>query len=234
MLDEQVETPEPESGTPPVPPPSAPGTATPAPDTDALVKAAAEKARREAQAAKDREVAALHRHYQNQLKVTKQAARARLTDLGDENVDAWEQYAERDEKAAAYDAMQAEAALLAESQRMANDIADTFGLKGDDPRLSGAQTWDEFRTKAKSAAAQDARAEREREAAEERDKQRKQADARLASGELDTLSPGVSVGTPDQATVLEREYRAKLKTMQGDVDRIAKLQLEYRRKGLRL
>ena len=195
------------------------------------MKAAAEKARREAQAAKDREVAALHRHYQNQLKATKQAARTRLQDLGDDQVDEWEQYAQRDEKAAAFDQLQSEAALAAESQRMANDVAETFGLQGNDPRLSGAQTWVEFRTKAKAAAAADAKAEREAEAERERAARTKSADARLASGELDTLSPGNATGAPS-ADALMKEYRAKLKTMQGDVDRIAKLQLEYRKKGL--
>lgn len=156
-------------------------------DLETRVKAAEEKARREAQSAKDREIAQLHQTYQQQLSGVKGAAKRRLKTLGDQNPDDFEHEANDEAGRAEYMAWKQTQAAQQASIKQANEIASVFGLKGDDPRLLNAISWDEFREKAKRAAAEDARKEREAELQAEQEKQRKAANARVNSGELQTL-----------------------------------------------
>jgi len=164
-----------------------PPATTPTPDIEALKAAAKEEARREAQSAKDREIANLHRQYQEREAALRTKARQRLA-RHDEN------------DAAQLDSELANETLLSEaraivhrdtaereSRQTANEIAEIYGLKGNDPRLAYAASWEDFRAKAKAAAADDARKEREAVKQAELERERKKVDARVDSGELSGL-----------------------------------------------
>lgn len=188
---------------------------------------------REAQRQKDKELAKVHKQYQEQIRSVRGAAKTRLSQLGDQHADDWDQYLEVQQKAMQYDAVQAEAQQWAQWSGYVESVASAYGLKGSDPRLTSAQTAEQVVELAKAAMAEDARAERERIKREAEQAERQRVDSKVASGALDTLGAGVPVA-PNSEAALRREYEAKLKPLQGNVDAIYKLQREYRTKGLQL
>jgi len=201
-----------------------------APDIDAIVKAAVEKTQREAQAAKDRELARTHQQYQAQLKAQRDQAVSRLKQAGDGNAENWDAEVQTFQKAQAYDAIQAEAAQWQVWNGYVADVAKAHGLEPKDKRLEGAVSSDELLAKAKRAMEEDTKAERERLLKAAQDDRRKAADAKVNSGELDTLG-GTPAAVPENER-LRAEYATKLKKAAGNVMAVTMLQKEYRQKGL--
>ncbi len=188
-MPDEVETTAPADGAPPASaPPPVPATTPPPAETDALVKAAEEKVRRELQAIKDREVARLHQQYQQRERALKSEAAARLKQAGDEGAGDWEKNLEVRQKADAFDALTAEQQQWQAWWGHVADVATSYGLQPTDTRLTGAQSSQELHNLAKQALAEDVKKERARLLAEAEDKRRAAADGVVASGALDTLS----------------------------------------------
>lgn len=230
---ENVETTAPEQGaaTPATVP--ATTTPTPAPDVDALVKAAKAEAWREAQAAKDREKAALLKKHDQEIRALREAAKGRLSQLGDEEVDRWDEELTIRQKARAYDELSAEAQNAAAWERFVRDTAHAYDLKPGDPRLEGATSAADLMSKAKAAFqenAEEAKAQARREAEEAR---KAAAQAKVDNGDLDTLG-GPPGGNPDRNDALLKEYREKVAPIRGNTLAITRLKQEYRKKGLKI
>lgn len=229
---EQVETTAPEQGaaTPATVP--ATTTPTPAPDVDALVKAAKAEAWREAQAAKDREKAALLKKHDQEIRALRDAAKGRLSQLGDEEVDRWDEELTIRQKARAYDELSAEAQNAAAWERFVRDTAHAYDLKPGDPRLEGATSAADLMSKAKAAFqenAEQAKAQARREAEEAR---KAAAQAKVDNGDLDTLTgPGERLPEGERLRKAYQEEKAKLRA--GDVLGVTRLNQKYRKQGLK-
>lgn len=186
MADETVETVATESVQTPPSNPTPATTPTPV-DVESLKAAAKEEARRELQAAKDREVANLHKQYQEREAKIRSKARTRLARHDENEASALDYELANESVLEEARAIVEQQRAKDESQRRANDIASVYGLKGSDPRLLGASSWDEFHAKAKAAAADDYRKEREAAKAAEEARARKAVDSQIESGELSSL-----------------------------------------------
>jgi len=182
-------------------PPQAP--VTPAPDGGEAVKAKIAEAEEKAiriQRAKDQEIAQLHQGYQAREKALREMAKDRLKAAGDDNADGWDAEIEVKHKAQQYDALTSaiEQQKYSEQQswQQAQSISAAYGLDAADPRLMGAKDWPDYHAKCKAALEADNRAAREAEKAKEAQRQKDEANGRLASGALDTLggSPAGAVG----------------------------------------
>lgn len=226
MADEvETTTPAAETAAPPVP-------ATPAtPDVDALVKAAEEKTRREAQAAKDREVARLHQEYQQKLKAEREQATARMRQLGDKDADGWAAQTDVLDKARKYEQIEAEAQRVQAWNDYAATVAKAYGLDPSDKRLANPASADDFVEKARKAMAEDVDSERKKLLEKAADEKRRATDARIASGELDTLGgkPAGGAGTGD----VWKDYQQELAANRGKGNAVgAKIRAKYRELGL--
>lgn len=192
-------------------PASVPATpAAPAPKTytEDEVKAALERTKREAQSAGDREVARVHRSYQQKFQQTVGKTREALTQAGVRNVAEVEQDMidgmELEEYRAWKQQSAAQAATLQYGTGIIQDIAARFEVEIDpnDPALwVASSSWDEFTDRVRKAATEKVKAAREAEKAKEDAAKTKATDARVASGSLDTL--GV---TPAGATAGASEF----------------------------
>jgi hypothetical protein len=199
-------------------------------DVESLKSAAYEQAKRELQSAKDREVASLHRQYQEREAKLRAKARSRLAQHDEGAATALDYELENESVLDEARAIVQQQKAKEDSARAANDIADVYGLKGNDPRLLGATSWDDFRAKAKAAAAEDVRKEREAAKAAEDERARKAVDRQIASGELNTLD--IKPSGAVKAT-LEDEYKRELaKIPRGQVKALTELKFKYRKKGL--
>jgi len=204
--------------------------ATPAPNLDEQVKAAVENARREAQAQKDREVARLHKEYQEREKHIRQQAVGRLKEAGDDNADAWDRYLDTEGKAAAYDVLQQQREAERAWETWVAHTADAHGLDPADPRLRGAESAQDLLAKARKAMTEDAASERKRLREEADAKAKERLDGAIGDGNMNVMT-----GQPAGARSLEAEYKAALaKIPRGQIMAITKLQSEYRKKGLKL
>lgn len=183
----------------------APATTPPQVDVDSLKATLKEEVRRELQSTKDKEVVNLHKQYQERERVIREQAKARLARHDENDASQFDRDMESMTVVDQARAIVQQQAAAESSRRQANDIAEVFGLKGNDPRLMDCSSWDEFRDKAKKAAAEDRRKELETERLRESEAARKATDVRVASGELGTLdvSPAPlqsTAGTIDSIT----------------------------------
>lgn len=211
-------------------------TQTPAPVTytEADVKAAAERARREAQAEKDRETARLHREYQQQLRAAAesgkrrvQAAAQAIQSRGDPEqavalVDVFE-------KAEAFDRWQSQQAQAQQWHTYVANAAQGAGLEPGDPRIQNAVSAEDLAAKIAAAVRADERAaiEAARERAVEAEK--RALEARAASGELDTLG-----GNPAGAVVLTADkYKQEMLAARGKGMEVGRaIKEKYRKAGV--
>lgn len=199
----------------------------PDPDpNDPRIQRLVREAEARVQQAKDRELAETHRRYQERERGLKQRVRDGMTP---EEAQRLESEMSDQADLADYRAWKAQQAALQESQAMANQVASAFGLRGDDPRLQGAASWDDFREKCKKALADDNRQAREAEAAAAR--QAEQGEARAALPGAASLGASPSPLKPGQST-LRAEYEKELARAQGNPERIVEIKWRYREKGL--
>lgn len=221
MADEtKVETATQDAQTPAATPPPAPSTpapagaaapaTTPTPKTytDDDVKAAVAQTRREAQIAKDREVARLHQQYQQKLQQTVGKTREALAQAGVRDTAAVEKDMidgmELEEYRAWKQQSAASQATFEYGTGIIQDIAARFEVEIDpnDPALwVPSNSWQEFTDRVRKAATEKAKAAREAEKAKEDAARTKATDARVASGSLDTLDV-----TPAGATAGASEF----------------------------
>lgn len=216
-------------------PPSTPTPAITAPtpvDVDALKARAKEEARREAQSAKDREIASLHQQYQARERALRAKARTRLARHDEGEAAQLDSELENESVIEQARAIVQRETATQESRRTANEIADVFGLRGDDPRLLNATDWTDFRTKAKAAAADDARKEREAAKQAEEVKARKVVDQRVDSGELSALDIKPSGASRQNAETLVEQLQIlqrnptknseKIRTLTKELEELSK------------
>lgn len=206
--------------------------ATPAtPDPEAIAKAARDAALREAQSAKDREIANVHKHYQSLLKGQRETAKSRLRELGDRDAEAFDRVLELEQKAQQFDAIATQAEQARQWEAYVGEIAKAYGLTASDPRLNGATSAEHLVSLAKNAMAEDARAERERIRTEEESKRRKAVDERVSSGSLETLG----TGTPASGATrdLEADYKKEMLGARGKGATVGRgIRDKYRELGL--
>lgn len=237
MTEQMVETAVKEQGAPVSAP--APATPTTQPDLEALKSAAKQEALREAQSAKDREIARLHQQYQQRERTLLTKVKGTLKASGFENADQLEQQLAAESELGEYRALKnqqaAQAASLAHGEGLIRDIAENYEIKipANDPRLWGEpfDNWDQFRERVRSLARAEVAARRAAEKAAQETSTREAVDTRLTSGELTTLG-GVPAGGRKSDAAVQDEYQKKLKQVQGNVDAIVQLKREYRKKGL--
>lgn len=207
--------------------------ATPTPKTysEAEVKAAAEQARREVQAAKDRETAKLHRDYQAQLRATKQAATQTLAQQGVENPQEWERSLDVWSKAQMYDQYTAEQQQLAEWNGYVSQAATQAGLDPSDARLQGATDAVDLAAKIAKAAKEDARKELEAEKLKLKAEEQAAMAAQVASGQLHVLSGAPASGGPSTSTA--DKYKQEMLAARGKGrEAILAIKEKYRKAGV--
>ena len=181
-------------------PPLVPAT-TPEPNTAELLKAAKEEAWREAQSHFGKREAEVHRSYQQKQKALLDKTKDVLKTAGFEDADRLEQQlaaeSELDEYRAVKGQMAAQQASFAYGEGLVHDIADNYEVKiaPNDSRLWGEpfENWDQFKGRVRTLAKQEVAAKRVAEKAALEAERRDAVDARVASGELNTLG-GVPAG----------------------------------------
>lgn len=209
--------------------PSTPVPATPPVDVEAIKKAARAEALREAQAAKDRELARLHKEYQTREKELKAAAAARLQKVGFDQPDDVFEDVEIRQKARQFDAISQEAQQAAEWQNYVEGVATAYGLTASDPRLSGAVSAQDLQAKAKAAMLEEAAKERERALADARKAATAAAQAKVDNGDLDVLGGAPSAPAPG----LMEQYNKEMLAARGKgLAAGTAIRDKYRAKGL--
>ncbi len=192
--------------------------ATPAtPDFEAEVNRRVEQKRRELQAAKDRELAAIRRQQQAHTQALIQQAQAQVAQYSPEAAAALPQAFVEQAELAEYRAGK-EAAQAAEADRVkTQEIVESYGLKFEDPRLwqNPPDSWAALHAVCKNLLAQDARAERQRLKEEAEAEARAQVDGHVQSGALTTLT-AAPAGSPNKAARAEELY-AKLYALMAGV-----------------
>ena len=205
--------------------PAAPAT----PDTDTILENKRTQWLAEWNQSKDRELSKVHQQYQARERALRSQTRQRLEQVGDEDAGAWEQQQALGEKAAAYDAMQQQANAWQAWNDHVAQVASAYGLKPNDARLGNAQNAEELVTQAKTAMADDAKAERKQMRDEKAQTKKDALAKKAASGDLDSLSgaPAGKVGD------LRDQYdRAKKEVRRGNVIGHTELRMKYRKLGL--
>lgn len=172
------------------------------------VKSAADKARREAQTSKDKEVARLHQSYQERIRQTVGKATKVLEQHGVKDTAQVEQAFVDDIELDEYRAWKQQAAAQASTFEygtgIIKDIAARYEVEldvNDQTLWQAAENWDVFTERVRKTANDKARTAREAARAAEDDDRRKAVDSRVASGSLDTLQV-----TPAGAASAEDEF----------------------------
>ena len=237
MTEQMVETPV----TEPVVSASTPAPATPAtqPDIEALRSAAKDEARREAQSAKDREIARLHQTYQQREKALLSKVKGTLQSAGYEDADRLEQQLVAESELEEYRAMKSQQAAKASSQSygegLIQDIADRYEVKipKNDPRLwdEPFENWDQFKERIRELAKTEVAAKRAAEKEKMEGERREAVDTRLASGELNTLG-GAPSGTPS-GNQLDEKYKKEMYAVRGKGNMVGRdIKDKYRKLGV--
>lgn len=176
-----------------------PATTAPPVDVEKIAKAAADKARREAQSNADKQMAKLHQQYQAQIRELKQAVAPRLQKAGFEP-DPIFQDVDVLQKARQFDELSAQARQAAEWQQHVEGVAAAYGLNAADERLAGATSAQDLLVRAQAAMQADAAKAREQALTEARAAAAAAATARVENGDLDTLG-----GAPAAATLTHKQ-----------------------------
>lgn len=173
----------------------------PAIDVEAKVKAAVAEARREAQAAKDREIARLHQTHQAETRAIREQATGRMKQLGDTQADNWDQQVQDRRDAEQYRLIQDQAQTYQQQldawNGYANGVAQAHGLSLTDARLNGARDGADLLERAKKAMAEDVEKERKRLLSDAQTAKTAAIDQQVAAGDLDTLN-GAPAGSPER------------------------------------
>jgi hypothetical protein len=204
---------------------------TPAPsvDVEAIRKAAAAEARREAQSKHDQQTARLHKEYQARERELKAAASARLGKAGYDDPDTIFRDVEVLQKARQYDELSAQAQQAAEWDNYVEGLATAYGLAPSDPRLAGAGSAQELKSKANAAMLEDAAKEREKAVKEARAAAVARAEAKVDNGDLDTLGGAPPAGSPS----LEERYKKEMLAAKGQGARKGReIREKYRAQGV--
>jgi len=192
--------------------------------TEVDVKAAEERARREAQSKADQEKARIHQNYQQQLRNRTGAAKQAIERGDDPNQ--WEQGVAVWEKAQMYDQMAQEQAQLAEWQGFVSRSAANAGLDASDPRLANIADAEDLAAKIARAVREDARKELEAERLAAENARQAALQAKVASGDLTVLGGTTAATSLSSAVDLETinaELADLLREPTKNKDRIAKL-----------
>ena len=188
-----------QASTPPVstPSPAAPATPTPQPveDFEKRLNDTLSKKQKEWQASKDRELANVHRTYQERIRQTVGKAAKVLEQHGVKDSAQVEQAFVDDIELDEYRAWKQQAAAQASTFEygtgIIKDIAQRFEVELDmnDPTLwQASDNWDVFTERVRKAANDKVKLAREAQQAAEAEAKRKAVDSRVAGGSLDTLS----------------------------------------------
>jgi hypothetical protein len=178
----------------------------PAPDLEAIRKAARLEAQREANTAAQRREAAIHKQYQAQLKAQREVARGPLQKAGYEPEAVFDDFDVR-QKASQYDALTAQAEQGAIWQQHVESTATAYGLQPGDSRLDvsdvdpnrAAQVLIE---RAQAAMKEDAAKLREAAMKDAQAARLAQAEAKVENGDLDTLGGAPSAGNLSRSAKL--------------------------------
>lgn len=195
-------------------------------DVDALVKAAREEARREAQASKDRELAQVHKTYQQRERALRDQAVSRLKGAGDTSAEAWDQQVETLTKAQQFDAIQQQASEWQAWNGYVAQIAQAYRLDPADKRLQGATDAQDLQARASKAMQDDVAVERKTLLTQAQAAKTAAVDAKVAAGELDTLggAPAPNLSHQQQVEQAQKDLKAELKRPgRHDMGKIDKL-----------
>lgn len=204
----------------------------PAPDVEAIRKAARLEAQREANAAAQRREAAIHKQYQAQLREQRDIVAPRLQKAGYEPETVFDDFDVR-QKARQFDEISQQAQQAAQWQDHVESTATAFGLQPNDPRLDVSDVAPERAAqavieRAKAAMKEDAAKEREAALKEAQAARLAQAEAKVNNGDLDTLGGAPAAGSLSHKQKVE-QARQDLKTLMAsvgkkDVKRLSELQ----------
>lgn len=213
MPDELVAT----DGAPAAEAPAQPNTVSqpPAPDVEAIRKAARLEAQREANAAAQRREAQIHKQYQAQLKEQRDIVAPRLQKAGYEPEAVFDDFDVR-QKARQYDDLSRQAQQAAEWQAHVESTAAAYGLQPNDPRLDVSDVAPERAAravieKAQLAMQEDAAKLREAAQKEARAAAVERAERKVENGDLDTLGGAPAAG----AASLEAKYKQEMQAAKG-------------------